>query len=118
MIDIVYEPEKTRLRLQGHAGAGIPGQDLICCAASVMTYTAAANVRRMRKNGWLKQAGIRLTPGDAEIFCIPFARSRDRVRGRMDAVCLGFGLLAREYPDFVRFRITKEEVCYEEKEEA
>ena len=114
MIDIVFERQPIRLRLKGHAGAGVPGQDMICCAASVMAYTAAANVRAMTRKGWVKKARIRLAPGDTEILCTPFAGSREPVRARMDALCLGFGLLAREYPEFVRFRTEKGEVSYEE----
>lgn len=109
MIEIRYEPDHMRMTLKGHAGAGVPGQDLICCAASTMTYTLAANVRRMQKRGWLKKAKIRLSPGDAEIACTPHASVREAVSSRVDAVCLGFAMLAREYPDFVRFQMQKEE---------
>lgn len=114
MIEICYDPEKLRLTVKGHAGAGVQGQDLICCAVSVMTYTLAANVRRMQRRGWLKKAKIRLAPGDADISCVPAAGARDSVCSRVDAVCLGFLMLAREYPDFVRFQIRNREVLHEE----
>lgn len=110
MIEICYDPEGLCMTLRGHAGAGVPGQDLICCAASMLTYTLAANVRRMHKRGWLESGRIRLRPGDAEISCVPKKEARDMVVSRVDAICVGFLLLAREYPDFVRFQIHNKEV--------
>lgn len=104
MIEIYYDPRKLYVTLKGHAGAGVPGQDLICCAASAITYTLAANIRRMQKRGWLKKARIRLAPGDAEIICTPCAKAQEAVRCRVEAVCLGFAMLAQEYPEFVCFR--------------
>lgn len=110
MIEITYDPVRLRLKLAGHAGAGVPGQDLVCCAASILTYTLAANVRRMQNLGWLQSARLRLSAGDADIRCQPKKEHAEAVAGRMDAVTLGFCMLSREYPDFVRFQIeTKEE---------
>ena len=118
MIIISYDPEHCRITLRGHAGAGNPGQDLICCAASALTYTLAANVRRMQKRGWLKKAIIRMSAGDAEIVCVPGKHRRDPVRDRMDAICMGFWMLSREYPDFVRFQMNNKEVCEDEERSA
>ena len=106
MIDIRYNRETFRLQLEGHAGAGIPGQDLICCAASILVYTMAANVRRMRRYGWLEEAKIHLEPGNASIRCLPYDHASDRVAARMDAICLGFWMLQKEYPEFVRVTVT------------
>lgn len=105
MINIRYDKEKFCLELEGHAGAGIPGQDLVCCAASILVYTLAANVRRMRHCGWLEEARICLAPGDARISCSPHERARDRVAARVDAICLGFRMLEKEYPEFVKFTV-------------
>lgn len=101
MIEIRYERKQHKVTLKGHAGAGVPGQDLICCAASIITYTLAANVRRMQKRGWIKRSVIHLAPGDAEISCTPHKGSGQMVQDRMDTVCMGFLLLARDYPEFV-----------------
>lgn len=111
MIEITYEPEKYRLTLQGHAGAGVVGQDLICCAASALTYTAAANVRAMQKKGWLRKAQLRLQPGQGRIRCWPREGMESWVQTRLDALCLGYLMLSREYPDFVRFRLIQKEEC-------
>lgn len=105
MIEIQYEPVALHVRLKGHAGAAVKGQDLICCAASTVTCILAANVRDMQRRNWLKQAKIRLAPGDAEILCTPRNAQKEVVQNRVDALCLGYALLAEEYPDFVRLEI-------------
>lgn len=103
MIEIRYDRKRCAMTLKGHAGAGVYGQDLVCCAVSMLVYTLAANLRRMQKNGWLRKAVIRLAPGDAELGCIPHPGECGRVQARIDAICMGFGVLAREYPEFIRF---------------
>lgn len=105
MITIRYDKKKLCLELEGHAGAGVPGQDLVCCAASILVYTLAANVRRMRSRGWVEEAKIRLTPGDARIICSPYETMRECVTARMDAICLGFWMLEKEYPEFVKVTV-------------
>lgn len=116
MIEIRYAPGHYRVKLEGHAGAGVYGQDLVCSAASVITYTLAANVRSMHKRGWLQSARLRLAPGSAFIQCTPKKEHAEAVKSRMDAITMGYCLLAREYPDFVRFQMeTKEEINGKEK---
>lgn len=109
MIEICFYPADLRMTLKGHAGAGVPGQDLICCAVSALTYTLAANVRRMQRRGWLKKAGIRLRSGDAEITCTPFPEAGEWVRGRFETISLGYRMLWREYPDFIRYQEMEKE---------
>ena len=106
MIDIRYDKKTYCLQLEGHAGAGVPGQDLICCAASTLVYTMAVNVRRMRLRGWLENAEIRLNPGNAKIRCLPYAETAQRVQARLEAICLGFWMLEKEYPEFIKFTVT------------
>jgi len=106
LIDIRYDKKNCCLQLKGHAGAGVPGQDLICCAASTLVYTMAVNVRRMRLRGWLEAAEIRLNPGNARIRCQPNKETAQWVHARMDAICLGFWMLEKEYPEFIKFTVT------------
>lgn len=106
MIEIRYLRKQHSMTLKGHAGAGVEGQDLICCAVSIITYTLAANVRQMQKRGWISRSAIRLAPGDAEISCIPRKEAAAKVGDRMDTVCMGYLLLARDYPEFVRVRVS------------
>ena len=87
------------LRLSGHAGAGKRGRDIVCAAASVLTYTAAASARQLYREGKLKESPhIRLLPGDAlvETEACPEAEQV------MQVVRNGYTMLALQYPQFVR----------------
>lgn len=106
MIDISFDKKTLCLQLEGHAGAGVPGQDLICCAASTLVYTMAVNVRRMRLRGWLEEAEIRLNPGNAKIRCNPYPHTAGAVQARLEAICLGFWILGKEYPEFIKYTAT------------
>ena len=98
-IRLYTDANALRLRLTGHAGAGKWGKDIVCAAASVLTYTAAASAQQLYREGKLKSAPhIRLLPGDAlvELEACPQARQL------MDVIRTGYSLLAMRYPENVR----------------
>lgn len=97
MLRITYTEGEGSLCLQltGHAGAGKWGSDLVCAAASILTYTAAAVAQQLYRQGALqKPPRIRLQPGSAtvEVERCPAAK------GLMDVIYTGYGLLAVRYP--------------------
>ena len=98
-IKLHTDPRATHLRLTGHAGAGRWGKDLVCAAASILTYTAAATAGQLYREGKLKTPPhIRLFPGDAlvEMEACP------ETEGLMDVIRNGYTMLALRYPQFVR----------------
>lgn len=105
MIQAVYYRKYNRLTVTGHAGAAEPGQDLICASASMLAYTLAANVANMAGAGQVRQPIIKLDEGDAEISCNPRHNLKNSVTLVFDSVCIGFALLAKDYPEFVTYEI-------------
>lgn len=92
------DPESLRLQLSGHAGAGKWGTDIVCAAASILTYTAAAAAQQLYREGRLQSAPhIRLLPGAASIAL----ENSDAARQMLEVVCTGFALLAVRYPKYV-----------------
>ena len=91
--------DALRLRLHGHAGAGKWGKDIVCAAASILTYTAAASAEQLYREGKLKNAPyIRLLPGSALVemeLC-------QETEGLMNVIRNGYTMLALRYPQFVR----------------
>ena len=81
---------ERRLVVQGHAGDGPAGQDIVCAAASALVYALAG---RLRETGRLER--FQSVPGYAEI-----AGSGDCAR-EFALVRCGLALLARQYPDRV-----------------
>lgn len=86
-----------RVEVRGHAGYAMPGQDIVCAAASVLCYALRAALEEAAiaheaeaGDGWMR---VRAWPADA---------CRARAEG-MFAVCrVGFRLLAGSYPGYVQ----------------
>ena len=92
-----------RLTVEGHAGAGEKGHDLVCASASILAYTAAQCVRDIESKGDLRgSARIELNEGDASIIL----RCKDE-KGYAEAkhlflvVKTGYELLRTNYPQYV-----------------
>ena len=98
-IKLHTDPYALRLRLSGHAGAGKWGKDIVCAAASILTYTAAASAEQLYREGKLKAAPhIRLLPGDALVEM----EACSEAEGLVNVIRNGYTMLALRYPQFVR----------------
>lgn len=105
MIHVTYHRSYSRLTVKGHAGSGEPGKDLVCASASILAYTLAANAKALKQQGAIRDMTAVLREGDTEISCTPGHRHRAVVTLVFDTVCAGFTLLARDYPDFLRYEV-------------
>ncbi len=105
MIRVVYHPKYFRVSVRGHARSGEPGRDLVCAAASALAVTMAENVTAMERAGQVRELQVTLRSGLAEVCCVPRAGHRATARLVMNAVCLGWERLAREYPEFLSYEV-------------
>ena len=105
MIQAVYYRKFHRLTVTGHAGAAEPGHDLVCASASMLAYTLAANVANMADAGQVREPIIKNNEGDTEISCSPRHNLKASVTLVFDSVCVGFELLAHDYPEYVSYEI-------------
>lgn len=105
MIEVIYHRKHNRLTVTGHAHSNEYGRDLICAAASALALTLAANVGNMAAKDYVTAYTVRLDPGDAEISCNPRARYRNSVRQVFMSVCVGYEILANQYPDYISYEI-------------
>ena len=105
MIQVVYHRSYHRLTVEGHAHSGEPGHDLVCAAASALAYTLAANVANMADNGQVRIPSMELSNGKAEISCNPVSRFKNTVTLVFDSVCVGFELLAKNYNEYIQYKI-------------
>lgn len=108
---IVNDKERSlRLKVKGHAGQAVIGQDIVCASASILTYTVAQIVTDMESKAQLDgKPTIELNSGDATVSCI----CKDD-NGYADALnsyyvaMVGYQLLAHNYPQFVELKIVGE----------
>ena len=109
MIEIHYYRGYHRITVRGHAGSAEEGKDLVCAAVSTLVLTAAANVRRMEAKGCTYSTAVTVDKGDAEIAVNPKAYFRLSIMQILDAICAGFEVLSREYPEYVRYEVHQAE---------
>ena len=103
MLSVTYHRGRNReVILEGHAGSGEAGRDLVCASASVLAYTLAANLKRAEAAMCAEGVEIYLSPGDTRIGCRAAPPAAVSV---FDAVCTGFELLAEQYPEYVSYKV-------------
>ena len=105
MIQAIYYRNYNRLTVTGHANSAEPGHDLVCASASMLAYTLAANVANMADNRQVRQPIIKNNEGATEISCNPRHNLKNTVTLVFDSICVGFELLAHDYPEYITYEI-------------
>lgn len=104
MIKVVYYRKHNRVTIKGHAYSDVPGHDLVCAGVSTLAYTLAANANNMASLGYVRIEKMRLDSGHVEIHC-SVKSSKSLVARIFEAVCVGFEMLASEYPQYINYEI-------------
>ena len=107
MIRVTYHRAFNRVSVVGHAGSAEKGKDLICASASILVYTLADFVKKAEKEGQVWCSVIHIDEGDTIISCSPNEGKKESITEVFDAICRGFELLARDYPDNISYEIKK-----------
>ena len=105
MIHVTYYRQYNRVTVEGHAGAGPEGHDLVCASASTLALTLAGNVKYMEAQDAVHGVIIKLEEGMAEIQCTPYRRYKDSVEQIFRSICVGFELLATKYPENISYDV-------------
>ena len=105
MINVVYHALYNRVTVEGHAGSGPEGHDLVCSAVSALALTLAGNVAYMESQEAVRNVITKLDEGNAEIQCTPYRRYKDSVAQIYRAICVGFELLATKYPENISYEV-------------
>ncbi len=90
------------LRVNGHAGQNVYGQDIVCAASSILATTLAQALKIDREAGKLRRdPRIKLKSGDAIVTAFPKAEHTDHVLTEFLMAKSGYLLLAHNYPQYV-----------------
>lgn len=98
------EGRECFLRVEGHAGQGEVGHDLVCASASILAYTVAQIVKAMDAHkDFAEPPVLKMDSGDAEILC----RAKDdyifaEMVQDFFVIKTGYELLAHNYPQYVQ----------------
>ena len=105
MIRVVYHRLYNRVTIEGHAGSGPEGHDLVCASVSALALTLAGNVSYMQAQEAVYGVIMKLEEGSAEIQCTAYRRYKDSVEQIYRAICVGFELLASKYPNNISYDV-------------
>ena len=105
MIHVTYYRQHNRVTVEGHAGSGPEGHDLVCSAVSALALTLVGNVSFMKAQDAVYSEILKLEEGNAEIQCTPHRRYRESVEQIFRAICVGFELLATKYPENINYDV-------------
>lgn len=93
------------ITLQGHAGYGEKGKDIVCAAASILAYTVAQVVTDLYSRKKLKKKPtVRLEEGNICVVCKPRRGAWSDAMAAYDVAQVGYRLLAESYPENVRVK--------------
>lgn len=94
------------LKVNGHAGMDDKGHDIVCSAASILTYTIAQYLQYVDKQkGLRKKPKIDIKDGDALIVAKPTEKYMGEVLNAFFVAEVGFHLLAQNYPQYVEIKM-------------
>lgn len=89
----------VHMTMKGHAGAGPAGEDLVCAAATTLSYTAAQAVQFLYEQDMLaREPKIEIRDGDAVVIATPTRDSFAEVLHTFWVVQCGAHILACNYP--------------------
>jgi uncharacterized protein YsxB (DUF464 family) len=103
MVRVVYHRDCHRVGVTGHAQSDERGKDLICASVSILVYTLADYVKKAEEEKRVWCSVTYLEEGDAIISCSPNFGQSKTITTVFDAICRGFELLARDYPDNISY---------------
>lgn len=106
-VEYAHSDRAFCLQVYGHARSAPKGEDLVCCAASTLVYTAAQSALDLYEQGALRQfPDTILASGNAQVAALAMHEGREKVEQMFRTVAAGFELLARQYPEYIVFRET------------
>ena len=111
MIKITYYRTKHRVKTEGHAlSAGEKtdddeGRRLICSAVTALVRTLAKNCVNAETDKRMRDVNIVLDKGMSDISCVAPKKLDGVVTLIFDTVCVGFDILAHQFPEIVAFQV-------------
>ena len=98
MTRVRYDRAGLRMRMEGHAGAGEYGRDIVCAAESILLLVLERQLQELEGEN---RVSVVKRPGAAEVSCCPAREKNLRCRDLFETVFLGYQLLENMYPAHV-----------------
>lgn len=98
MTRVRYHPEEYHLSVEGHAGAGAYGEDVVCAGISVLSFTLIQAAEEFNMHLYLNE-----TDGSLDVRCYPDEEDEERCRFLFNVLADGFDMMAAKYPEYIKF---------------
>ncbi len=104
MINITFHPKTLELKIEGHAGHGKKGEDIVCAAISTLFYTL---VEALQQSADMMSSPLSYDDkyGQGYIKCSPKEEYMGNVVRTYWTILVGMELVANNYPDNVTFQV-------------
>ncbi len=100
MVVANYDRANLAMKISGHAQGGPKGEDIICAAASILSFTLIECVMANKEKNFPHISQI---DGEIRVECRPETTWwKQECRRLMDVIFTGYEILAVEYPNNVR----------------
>ena len=97
MIKAVMYWDRLRLEVNGHAGAGVIGQDIVCAGASMLVSALAGVLEEAEARGRC-ECKAKQGEGSSLIWANPTMGSMVEIKSYFKMAVKGMRMLAEEYP--------------------
>jgi uncharacterized protein YsxB (DUF464 family) len=106
MIEITFKPKTMELKIQGHAGHGKKGKDIVCSAISTLFYTLGENLWQSSQM-LCEEPLIKDEEGDGYLVCHPKEEYEGNIALVYRTILIGMEMIAEQYPKNVKFEVEK-----------
>lgn len=104
MINITFNPKTMELVVNGHAGYGKRGKDIVCSAISTLFYTLGEALYESAE--MLEEAPIfKDEEGDGYLACTPKEEYAGSIARTYWTILVGMQMVAGQYPKNVSFTV-------------
>lgn len=106
MIDVVFDPARWKLTVEGHAQSAEAGKDLVCAAATILIYTLSDSLEEAERRGYTLGVRENISSGSAMVQAAPRSGEYDSMKTLttiFETICRGFTLLAEQFPEYVDY---------------
>ncbi len=103
MTRIVFDEEELELRVEGHAGSGAMGEDLICAGCSVLWLTLREALCGTQDRAGRFKPRLFRGNGARRVVCCPGPEEETECRIILQTIAEGYRGLAESFPEYVSF---------------
>lgn len=100
-VSVLRSEERLSLTVEGHAGYGKEGQDIVCAAASALCFALLLSLKRLDSEGLLSSFDHRMERGFAFFSAAASPNGARLWSYAVDPILSAFTLLSESYPDHV-----------------